>query len=215
MKNGIFVSLAALALTLGAVGAAHAAVVIDSVPSIIGMRSPISGPRQRGIAFTTGANGPYTITDLKVDMDLAALTSFSLQVAIYETSAGLPTGSAVASTTMTVTPVSTGRGLYDATDLGTLGTFSLASSTEYALAFGGSTNLGNIMGGSTLAPTVTDGFSVNQGLFAYNGAWSSTTTTHPTFQLSAAVPEPTVLGGILAASTGLLLRKRKRKQITN
>lgn len=178
-----------------ACGAAHAGIVIDTLP-VNGEGetfNPVFSNWGRGLTFTTGNAAGTHITDLKIAVDGSAYDvtgSFSFTAGLYAASGGLPTGSLLASTTFNVVGFS-GKNVLSPATLGTLGTYSLAAGTQYSLTVFNATTNGYFLGGNFASTgTTSDGYVVNNGLFTTNVSSWSTDSTVTALQLSV-VPEPT------------------------
>ena len=217
MKKAFPFIFIVVALSLTLVVTAAASIIIDSSSVSTSVTAPIS-TYKRGIVFTTGGVGPYTINDLKLRLNAIATGDYTINAGIYDVSSNRP-NSPKTSETLPIHATITGYQLYDfnSTVLNSLGTYSLISNTQYALIFTGisSNNLTLARNGLSLnSYTVSDDFSVNNSVFSSGGSWSSVPTQNYALQLDVtgsptAVPEPSTYA-LLCISLGVVGYARKR-----
>jgi hypothetical protein len=218
MKKAFPSIVISVALSFTLVTTATASVVIDSSSGTPSIFVPLSAI-QRGIEFTTGNAGPYTINDLKVNFNVSVISDYTVNAGIYDVVSNLP-NSLKASAILPIHATSTGYHLYDfnSVALNSLGTYSLASDTLYALIFSGSSS-SNVQlsrnGSNVSSYSVFDGFSVDYSV-AKSGSWINNPNQNYYLQLDvtgpAAVPEPSTYALISLGIGGLALWKRRQKK---
>ncbi len=208
--------VAALSLTLATTAAAS--LVIDSSSALAAITAPIA-TYKRGIVFTTGSAGPYTINDIKLKFSVSVLGSYTFIAGIYDVVSNLPS-SLRASATLPIIATSTGFQLYDFNSavLNSLGTYSLGSGVQYALIFTGSSSPNALLVRNSLtiaSYTVSDGFTVDNSVFSSGVLWQSVPAQSYVLQLDVggptpAVPEPSTYALFSLGIGGLALLKRRQ-----
>jgi hypothetical protein len=133
-------------------------------------------------------------------------------------SGGMPTGSVLASTQLSVNPTTTGFAFYDFNSLGALGSYTLSPNTQYALTFYGPSTSASFFSNKAWASdsyAVSGGFTVNHNLFTTDGGanWSDPNQWYG-LQISmngvAAVPEPSTCALLFIGGLPLVTRLRRK-----
>ena len=166
MKKSILSLITQLTLTLSLAVAAQAS-YIDSTG--VAKTGTISyGKAQQAVVFTTGAGGPFTIGDLKLGMRTTQTGSYNFTVGLRAVDgSNNPTGGDLSSVILNTGLLNYNapgpNTLLDFTSLGSLGSYSMAANTQYALVveLGSAPNLGwGAVNGVFPTPDPLYGFSV-------------------------------------------------------
>ncbi|TDS83674.1 IPTL-CTERM sorting domain-containing protein [Comamonas sp. JUb58] len=179
-------------------------VAVNSLPIDEATSYQFESPNQRGPTFQTGTI-PTRIQEIAFGFDLGDSVTATLSLYQLDNTTNLPTGSALASTpiSMVGTSAATDVITYNATQLGAIATTTLQSGQKYALilsnasAFAGVTNDDNTQNGYTFA----GGFSVAGDGHAEstdNGATWHTQGGTPAFRMTVVPFEDVVVPPITA-----------------
>ncbi len=190
--------------------------------------SSIQSPTSSGSAVLFSSSTSFSIYDISFvlqDGSVGASTISDLTVSIYNTSGGIPTGTALASVTGVSASLNSGA-TYPVTTLSgstisPITALSLSSGTTYALLLSSSSDVA-WMGTSTLStPTPAGGSPLSYVGFTgnYNGNWYTRNfNPYVSIGTSSASPVPEASGsvaGLGLAVAGLYqLRRRRQNTVT-
>ena len=188
-----------------------------------------------GIAFKTGANGPYSIDWITIGLNSASSSnlSASFKVSLRNTTDTTPYSAAAGSTEHAVdtvsftTPATTSTNFdlaLTATQLPNISAFAMSANTAYSLIiYNSSANNVGIQRQTGLAQgttnnqyTVGGGFSM-LNTFKNNNQYTNTANSYPTLdisfgQITGEVPEPTSMAIFGLGTAAVFFKTRRRKQ---
>lgn len=184
--------------------AVRGAVVISNVPATVDGGTTVNTTDWKALLFTSGSSaGRMDTIELGLNPPAGGNlpNSFSVQVSLYDISAGLPS-SLVASTPLSSVSMSATRQLYSLTGVTS---FDLAPNTSYALVVASDAVGVRWANRTGFTPTASGGFQYDGflGTSDAGSSWTSSVGTANVMQIAfSAIPEP---GSIKAAAGAALL----------
>ena len=227
MKKAIssLLTLAVLSLTMALTAQAS---FIDSTDGTYS-GAIVFGNAQQAVVFTTGAGGPFTIGDLKLGMRTYNPGSFDFTVGLRAVDgSNNPTGANLSSVVLNTGPLADNayvgsNNVLDFTALGSLGTYSMAANTQYALVveLGSAPSLGwGAVQGVFPTPDPQYGFTVQKGSDMWTGSsWNQIFGPATSFDMAigpgapTTVPEPSTYA-LLCVGLGVVGYARKKMSKT-
>ena len=158
-----------------------------TLPSVghLSIRSLITG----AYSFTTDAGSSWQIIGIRLGVSGSTAATYTINLNLYAASGNAPTGSALASVSMSV-PLTTAKEyvFFDAAALSSLASYTMAANTSYALAVSNPAvqTLRWATVESPVSPTAYAGFTFGSYASSSNGGTTWTTSGNaPTFSLLA------------------------------
>ena len=94
----------------------------------------LSSTSWRAYSFTTAASSTWEIDGIRLALRASSAASYTISFRLYATSGGTPTGTVLASTSLSMSLVTTvGYQYLDATALGEVATYGMGAGGSYAL----------------------------------------------------------------------------------
>ena len=184
-----------------------------------------------GVAFKTGATGPFAMDWVRIDLNTSTITTgtASLKIALRSTTNGTAYSAVAGSTEFAsdvidfTMPTTTGTpfSLYLTADaIPNISSFAMGNSSTYSLIVNSASSTFGIQRTTNYAQGTTNNFySVGDGFealntFRNNSTYTNTSNSYPTLAISfgstTAVPEPTsfMVASVLGVA-GMVVRRRR------
>ncbi len=150
----------------------------------------LSSTSWRAYSFTTAASSTWEIDGIRLALRASSAASYTISFRLYATSGGTPTGTVLASTSLSMSLVTTvGYQYLDATALGAVATYGMGAGGSYALVVSASSpsvRWSYLNTGSATPPTAASSFTYDgfRSSTSSGGSWSTSTNT-PAIELLA------------------------------
>ncbi len=150
----------------------------------------LSSTAWRAYSFTTAASSTWEIDGLRLALRASSAGSYTILFRLYATSGGTPTGSVLATTSLSMSLVTAVRYQYlDATALGAVANYSMGAGSSYALvvsALSPTLRWYYLNAGTVTPPTAASSFTYDGFRISGNsgGSWNTFTST-PAIELLA------------------------------
>ena len=141
----------------------------------------------RGVSFTTSTTANEEIETLTFGLRANGIAgSYTIDISLYETSGGVPTGAAVTSVSVSFSLTLTSAYFtVGEAALGALADYAMSASTTYSLVLSGSTGIVWSFNDPTAAPTAASGYSVGNFVGSVNSgtSWTSQSKDYGAIQM--------------------------------